>query len=132
MDLYADNILDHYKNPKNHGSIDDASVSHNENNPICGDNIALDVLVEDGGLIDLKFSGAGCAISQASMSLLSEKVKGMKLEEIEKLDREFVIDLLHIPISERRIRCALLSLLTLKNAVSEYLGKERVKWSDIV
>lgn len=115
--IYQENILDHYKNPRNHGKIENPSIHHHEYNPLCGDKIDFYLVIKNKKIVDVKFNGNGCAISQASASMLSEQVKGKTIEEIEKLTKEDILEMLGIPISPVRLKCALLSLDTLKNSV---------------
>ena len=112
--FYREYILDHYKNPRNFGRLENPDVSHEELNPLCGDVIGIDLRVKDGRIDDVRFHGRGCAISQASASLLTERIKGMSLEEAKKIGKEDVLDELGIEISAARIKCALLSLKVLK------------------
>lgn len=112
--FYREYILDHYKNPRNFGRIENPTLSHEEDNPLCGDIIGIDLLVRDGVVDDIKFHGRGCAISQASASLLTERIKGLSLAEARKIGKEDVLGELGIEISPARIKCALLSLKVLK------------------
>ncbi len=112
--FYREYILDHYKNPRNFGRLENPDISHEELNPLCGDVIGIDLKVKDGSIDDVRFHGRGCAISQASASLLTERIKGMSLEEAKKIGKEDVLDELGIEISAARIKCALLSLKVLK------------------
>jgi len=113
-DFYREIILEHYKHPANRGSIPDATISHEEDNPLCGDVVGMDFRIKDGVIDDVRFHGRGCAISQASASLLTERLKGMPLDEAKKIDKHDVLGELGIEISPARIKCALLSLKVLK------------------
>ncbi len=116
-DLYRENILEHYKQPRNFGELPDPDLEFEDNNPLCGDELKVQLNVgEDGRIADVRFSGHGCAISQASASMTSEEVVGMPVEDLLKLDRAFVLDLLGIDISATRMKCALLGLKVVKGA----------------
>ena len=112
--FYREYILDHYKNPRNYGRLDTPTLSHEEDNPLCGDVVGIDLKVSDGQIEDVRFHGRGCAISQASASLLTERIKGLSLDDAKKINKEDVLGELGIQISPARIKCALLSLKVLK------------------
>src|SRR5439155_3374853 len=113
--FYREYILDHYKNPRNFGRLEHPDISHEEDNPLCGDVVGMDFRVKEGLIEDVRFHGRGCAISQASASLLTERLKGMALDDAKKIGKEDVLGELGIQISPARIKCALLSLKVLKS-----------------
>ena len=114
--LYRDYILDHYKRPRNFGTLEPHDLEAHDHNPLCGDELGVHIRVEDGKVADLRFHGQGCAISQAAASIASEELIGMPVSEIARLDAEWVIDLLGIPISPTRRKCALLGLKVTRGA----------------
>ncbi len=116
--LYRDYILDHYKRPRNFGTLDPHDLEAHDHNPLCGDELGVHIRVEDGKIADLRFHGQGCAISQASASIASEELIGMDISAIGELDAEWVIDLLGIAISPTRRKCALLSLKVTRGAAT--------------
>ncbi len=114
-DFYRENILDHYRHPHNTGTLADATHSHEENNPLCGDVIRIDLHVNESDVIDqVAFSGKGCAISQASASMLTDMIKGKTLAEARQINKDDILEALGIEIGPVRMKCALLSLKVLK------------------
>lgn len=113
-DLYKEVILDHYQHPHNHGTLADATNSYEDSNPLCGDRIRMEMIIQDGVVADVKFSGKGCAISQASASMLTDEIKGKTLDELQAIDKQTVLDMLGIPLGPSRIKCALLPLKVMK------------------
>jgi nitrogen fixation NifU-like protein len=112
-------ILDHYKNPRNFGTIEDADLSYEEGIPSCGDVIRLDLKIRNNKLEDIKFSGTGCAISQASVSILTENVTGKEIEDVISLTDHDMLEALGGQVSPIRFKCALLGLTVLKKALTE-------------
>jgi len=118
-DLYRDYILEHYRRPHNFGVIADPSVSHEGANPLCGDRITMMLGVRDGVVERVGFTGRGCAISQASASLLTDEIKGKPVAQVAALNGDDVLELLGIDISPARLKCAMLSLDTLQEALGD-------------
>jgi len=119
-DIYSENILDHYKNPRNFGKIENHTHQAHGDNPMCGDEIDMQILVgRDGKIDDIKFSGTGCAISMASASMLTEEVMGKNIAFVKNLDRKKLLSLLGIELSPVRLKCALLPLYVLKLCAGE-------------
>ncbi|HEX6289991.1 MAG TPA: SUF system NifU family Fe-S cluster assembly protein [Herpetosiphonaceae bacterium] len=123
-DLYQQNILDHSRHPRNSGRLEHPTVSYEAVNPLCGDKLRFDLLIEDGTVKDVLFSGRGCAISQAAASMLTEEVKGKSLDEVRALSKNDVLELLGIPIGYTRLKCALLGLKALKVGVYRAIDEE--------
>jgi nitrogen fixation NifU-like protein len=117
--LYAEDILDHYKHPRNFGQLDHPDIHVEANNPLCGDRLAMDLKVKDGVVEDVAFSGQGCAISQASASMLTEEIVGKPLEELADTTRDDILDMLGVEVSYARMKCATLSLGLLRLALAE-------------
>jgi nitrogen fixation NifU-like protein len=114
-DLYREQIIDRYKNPLHRGVLDPHDISFEDDNPLCGDHIRIDLRLDDEKVVtEAVFSGEGCSISQASADLLVESILGKPLDEVKKLSKEDVLDLLGIDLGPVRLKCALLSLKVLK------------------
>jgi nitrogen fixation NifU-like protein len=124
-DLYRDEILEHYRNPHNFGILESPTTAKEGANPLCGDRITLMLGINDEGRVEeVAFTGRGCAISQASASMLTDEIKGKTLDEISHMGSQDVLDNLGIEISPARMKCAMLSLETLRDAT-----KDRVEWT---
>jgi nitrogen fixation NifU-like protein len=123
-DMYREVILEHYKHPHNAGTLEHADISHEDSNPLCGDRIRIDLKVDGQVISDVRFQGRGCAISQAAASLLTDEIKGKSLDEVRAFSKDDMLDLIGIPLDKNpvRIKCALLSLKTLKAGVYEFIG----------
>jgi nitrogen fixation NifU-like protein len=117
-DLYRDYILDHYKHPRNFGELEPRDLEAREHNPLCGDELGVHIRVRDGRIEDIRFQGHGCAISQAAASIASEELKGMPVERAGTLPADWVLELLGIPVSATRRKCALLNLKVVNAAVT--------------
>ena len=117
-DLYREVIIEHYKNPGYRGKLDPHDISFEDNNPLCGDHIQIDLRVDSVGVVtDARFDGHGCAISQASADLLIESIIGKSVEEVKQLNKQNILDMLGIELGPVRLKCALLSLKVLKAGV---------------
>ena len=122
--MYREVILDHYKSPRGHGLIADADAQAEGQNPLCGDEVSIFVCFEDDGetIHEVKFSGRGCAISQAATSMLTEMVQGRKASEVAELDKDELLEEIGIPLTPIRLKCAMLGLTTLKVALHKAKG----------
>ena len=126
-DLFREEILDHSRNPRCHGTIENPDLTFEDANPLCGDRIKMDFRVQDGVLDTVRFSGHGCSISQAAASMLCEHVEGRTLEEIKTLGREDMLEMLGIELGPVRLKCAMLALKTLKAGIyglNQWPGEE--------
>ncbi|AGB17331.1 SUF system FeS assembly protein, NifU family [Halovivax ruber XH-70] len=125
-DMYRQQILDHYKNPRNYGELEDPTFSHVGENPMCGDEIRMDVVLDesdDGATIEqVAFSGDGCAISQASASMLTSTLQGKTVDELLAMERDDVTDMLGVDISPMRIKCAVLAEKVAQDGAEIYRG----------
>ena len=132
MDLYAENILEHYRNPRSKKRLKKATASREEVNASCGDSIVLDLSLKGKRIEHVGWEGAGCAISQAGMSMLAEEIVGKTMEEALSLPPKFLQNLLGVPISTRRLKCALLPLLALHNALHTQQGRTPETWPELL
>ncbi|MBP7964281.1 MAG: SUF system NifU family Fe-S cluster assembly protein [Caldilineaceae bacterium] len=115
--LYREAILDHYKHPRHKGSLDAPDVHYHDHNPFCGDEITVELKVEDGIVTDAAFDGRGCAISQASASMMMEEIMGMAVDDLKKWTKDDILEMLGIEIGPVRLKCALLPLKALKAGI---------------
>ena len=129
--IYKEEIIDHYKHPRNFGQMENPDLHVEANNPLCGDKLAMDLRIVDGVVEDVRFSGRGCAISQASASMLTEEMIGKRLDELAKTTREDILENLGVEITYARMKCATLSLGMLRLALvkagvefSQYIDEE--------
>ena len=123
IDMYQEELLEHYKSPRNSGKIENPSVEFHDTNPLCGDEVTVTAKIKNNIVKNLKFESRGCAISVASAFKLSEQIKGKTVNEVLKLDNQFVLDLVGVPISAMRLKCALLSLKAIQKAIIQYKEK---------
>lgn len=124
MDLYQQELMDHYRNPRNKGRIEHPDFSSREHNPSCGDAIAIQGVVEHNHLAQLAFEGEGCVISQAMGSLLTQACTGKSLDEVMRLGEPFVRELIGIELGPTRLRCALLALQALQQGIAEFVQRQ--------
>lgn len=123
-DMQAEIVLEHYREPHNYGTLENATVSMTESNPVCGDTVNISLLIEDGAVKDVKFVGKGCSISQASASMLTDRIMGKSLEELKEIDEESIIDMIGLKLGPSREKCALLSFNTLQKCIKEYQSSQ--------
>ena len=121
-DLYREVILDHYQHPRNYGTLENPDISAQDSNPLCGDEIRMDLKLKDGVIEKVRFSGQGCSISKAAASMLTEAVEGKPIEEVKKMNREDILEMLGIDLGPVRLKCALLGLKALKVGIYEFQG----------
>ena len=131
-DIYRELILDYYRNPRNFGRLDPHDIDAKDSNPLCGDEIEIQIRVsKDGKIEDIHYLGKGCAISQASASMLTELAKGKPLEWTKELSKDDILKMLGTSdLGPARIKCALLSMKVLKTGVYGYLGAEKVEGAE--
>ncbi len=126
-ELYKEYLLDHYRSPRNFGHLDNPDAVAEDVNPLCGDEIRMELKLLDGKVADVRFSGKGCAISQASASMLTESIRGQSLEDIATMSSEVVLENVGIGISPTRMKCATLGLKVLRSAAVRELATHEVR-----
>lgn len=124
MDIYAENILEHYRNPQNKGLLKNPDISFKDTNPLCGDEIEIQILLDEEKIRDIRFNGKGCAISQAAASMLTEMAKGKSLKDVLGMDKQELLDTLGVQLSAVRLKCGLLAYKVLKAGVCKHLHVE--------
>ncbi len=128
MDLYGEIILDHFKNPRNAGTIDDADIIGEDLNPLCGDKVKAFLKLDENGLIQrFAFCADGCAISVAATSIIGEGLAGLSLQELESLENEKIYEMIGVPISTGRVKCALLGISCIRKAIKLYKAENAEK-----
>jgi nitrogen fixation NifU-like protein len=132
MDLYAENILDHYRHPRGKVKLASASAEHREANLSCGDEVGVQLRIDGDRIAEIGWDGTGCAISQAAMSILGEELVGKSLSDIEAMKPKEMYDLLGVPVGPRRSKCALLGLHAVKNAALKSQNKPTQGWNEMV
>ncbi len=126
--IYREHILDHYKNPRNFGKLETDDIHYFDRNPLCGDEIGIQVKLDNNNkMAEVKFHGKGCAISQCAASMLTEEIMGKSLEEVKKLQNQDMLDMLAIPISPVRMKCAILSLKVLEAGIYQHEKKVQLQ-----
>ena len=137
-DFYRENILDHYKNPRNAGHLEAPTATAEGVNPLCGDELSIELQVDDGVVTDVRYNGRGCAISQAAASMLSDQIKGRPVGELTGVGKDDVLEELGIPLTPIRLKCAMLSVGVLKVALNqvtgeplpeEWAGSDEIRWN---
>jgi len=124
MKLYKEKVMDHYQNPRNHGRMEKQDFSTGDFNPSCGDSVCFDARIKDGKITKLMFTGEGCAVSQAASSMLTEYCVGKTLDDLLKLDKDFMLKLVGMPLGPMRVRCALLPLQALHKGIADFKNKK--------
>lgn len=122
--MYREHLMDHYKDPRYYGTMDEPDVSHHEKNPSCGDEITVDIRIDDDMIDGLVFSGHGCAISTAAMSMLAEQLQGAKIDDVLRMSKDDMLELIGVELTTMRVKCGLLGLHTVKKALYKHLGQK--------
>jgi len=132
MNLYAENILEHHRHPRCKSPVKDPTVTHVESNPACGDAITLELKITKGKITAAGWNGSGCALSQAGISILLEKISGMGVNDAEKLSPQEMRSLFGVPLTTRRLQCAFLPLMALRNALRKWKGEPTETWPELL
>lgn len=130
MDLYAENILDHFRHPRGKKRLQKPSVSREEIHHSCGDSLTVDLTIDSGVIRDVGWDGTGCAISQAAMSMLADDLVGKLEDDIRQMTSKDILSILAVPIGPRRMKCAHLALHALKNALRQMRNEPPQSWSE--
>lgn len=127
FEMYQDNILDHYENPSHRGTLEHPTFEIRDLNPLCGDEVHIQARLDDESrLAAVRFEGKGCVISLAAASMLMEEVEGKTLDEVKKMGRQDMLDLLGVPLTTMRVKCAMLPLRALEKAIQRYVEEGTV------
>jgi len=132
MDLYAENILEHHRHPRCKSPVKGPTEAHAESNPTCGDTITLELKISKGKITAAGWNGSGCALSQAGISMLLEKISGMSAKDAAKLSPKDMRSLLGVPLTTRRLQCAFLPLLALRNALRKWKDEPAETWPELL
>jgi len=132
MDLYAENILEHHRHPRFKQPVKKPTVTYVESNPACGDAITVELKIEKGKIVAAGWNGSGCALSQAGISMLLEKIVGMGMKDAEELSTKDMRALLGVPLTTRRLQCAFLPLFALHNALRKFKGEPTETWPELL
>lgn len=121
MNIYHAQLMDHYKNPRNYGTVDNVNFQIKELHPSCGDVIGIQGIIKDKKIAEIAFTGKGCVISQATASMLTQKIKGMPIDDVLAMDADAIKQLIGIDLGPLRLQCALLSLYAVKKGIAQFL-----------
>lgn len=124
MSLYSEKIMDHYKNPRNRGEMDDPTIKVDATNPICGDCTNIQMKIKDGVITDVMFESLGCAISIAAASMLTEYIKGRKVEEVKNISNEDLLGMMGAELTPTKTHCAVMSVEAVQRAIKSYENKK--------
>jgi nitrogen fixation NifU-like protein len=119
-DLYREHILDHYGHPRNEGTLEDADISYERDNPICGDVVRLDIKLQDGKVRQARFTGQGCVISMASASMFTEEIQGKTIAELKAMDDDYMFKMLGVDLGQSRANCGVLPLRVLQEGLAQW------------